>query len=100
MTHLLISHRSHEKRSPLHHTLNRAVTERPDSVHKVSESQRFPISSRSTECDSRNQNNIHDRECRAALDESPSQSESPSHLLRTDPRGNRSASLIVHVVHL
>ncbi|KAG1371733.1 serine/arginine repetitive matrix protein 1 [Cocos nucifera] len=86
------SQRSHEKRSPLHPALNRTVAERPDSVHKVSESQQFPISSRSAWHDSRNQNNIHDRECGAASDESPSQSESPSHLRRMDPRGNRSRS--------
>ncbi|XP_008803113.2 serine/arginine repetitive matrix protein 1-like isoform X2 [Phoenix dactylifera] len=86
------SQRSREKRSPLHHALDRKVAERTDSVHKVSQLHRFPIS-RSTQRDSRNQNNIHDRECGAASDESPSPSESPSHLRRMDPRGNRSRSL-------
>ncbi|XP_010937571.2 uncharacterized protein [Elaeis guineensis] len=86
------SQRSHEKRSPLHPALKRMVAEHPDSVHKVSESLRFPISSKSAQHDSGNQNNIHDRKCGAASDDSPSQSESPSHLRRMDPRGNRSRS--------
>ncbi|EHA8590271.1 serine/arginine repetitive matrix protein 1 [Cocos nucifera] len=81
------------QRSPAHHAVDRAVAERRASGHKVSESRRLPISSRSPERDSRNQNDVHDREHGVTSDESPNQSESPSCLRRIRPRENRSRSL-------
>lgn len=90
ITHLPISRRSYEKRSPVHHAVDRAVAERTVSGHKVSESRRLPIFSRSPERDSRNQNDVHDREHGATSDECPNLSESPSHLRRIGPRENRS----------
>ncbi|XP_038980018.1 serine/arginine repetitive matrix protein 1 [Phoenix dactylifera] len=86
------SQRSREKKLPVHHTVDRAATERPVSGRKVSESRRLPISSRSPKRDSRNQNDIHDREHGVTSEESPNQSESPSRLRRIAPRGIRSCS--------
>ncbi|XP_010920514.1 uncharacterized protein [Elaeis guineensis] len=87
------SQRSHEKRSPVRHAVDRAVAERHASGRKVSESRRLPISSRSPKRDSRNQNDVHNREHGVTSDESPNQSESPSYLRRIRPRENRSRSL-------